>query len=524
LEHEVIKVLYPDSQGRLDVGALVKVDVDQMCGIEIEEFPALVAEVALWLTDHQMNMRLSEELGQYFKRLPLVKSANIKNANALQIEWEEVISKNTLSFILGNPPFRGTAYQSDQQKIDMRNVFDGVKSAGMFDLVSAWYIKAAKFIQNTEIEVAFVSTNSIIQGEQVGLLWQELYKYGIRINFAHQTFRWSNDAKGKAAVHCVIIGFATYDKKTKKLFTYSNINAVPHELIVSNINAYLAPAVDVVISSRSNPICQVISMKIGSALLDGGHLIFSSEEYKKIVEKYSETQKFFRRFVSGDELINNGVRYCLWLKDVDPAQYRIFPEIIDRLQKVKEFREMSQRVGTKKMAAFPTLFAEDRQPVTDFLAIPKVSSENRRYIPIAYLGKENIVTDKVFCVPGASLYHFGILTSEMHMAWMRAVCGRLESRYSYSNTIVYNNFPWPENVSDAKIKKVEECAQRVLDSRVKFPELSLAELYDSLTMPPELTKAHQELDRAVDVAYGKKDFKTEAERVAFLFEEYNKLD
>jgi hypothetical protein len=517
-------------------------------------------------------MKASETFGEYYVRLPLKKSAVIKNGNTLRIDWNNLIPSNTydvyadntniivsepeivyetvnvytkkvnivegnydqenvvsfnkptkFDYIFGNPPFVGTAYQNIEQKSDMAEIFQGVNSFGMLDYVTAWYIKSARYIQNMNTKVAFVSTNSISQGEQPGILWNILYNfYKIKIHFAHRTFRWSNEARGKAAVHVVIIGFANFDISDKRLYEYENINSEPHELKVRNINPYLVEGKDTCLRSIPTPICNVPKMQSGSAARDGGYLILTDQEKNDLVKKNPKALKYLRRFISGDDFINNIKRWCIWLKAIFPEEFRDIKEFQERFKEVRNFREKSTRAGTKKMADLPYLFAEERQPDTDFLLIPKVSSENRRFIPIAYLTKDFIVSDKTFVIPHTNTFHFGILTSTMHMAWMRQTCGRLESRYSYSNTLVYNNFPWPENPTEKQKQTVEATAQNVLDVRAKFPESSLADLYDPNTMPPELVKAHQALDKAVDLCYRPQPFTNETKRIEFLFELYDK--
>ena len=523
LEIEVLRVMNKTGQGVLNVRDLLLLDVDQFYGIEYEEFPARIAEVAMWLIDHQMNMLISNEFGQYFIRLPLKKTATIIQGNALQIDWVKIFINGMPSYILGNPPFIGTAYQNLDQKNDLSTLFGNGKSIGMLDYVTAWYVKAAQFIQGTIIKVAFVSTNSIIQGEQAGILWSILFNvYKIKIHFAHRTFKWGNEAKGNAAVHVVIIGFACYDVSEKQIFEYADIKGEPHLIKVKNINPYLVESKDIVLKSISNPICIVPKMQSGSAARDGGFLILTDEEKKGIIIRDPSTNIFFKRFISGDDFINNVQRWCIWLKDIDPKEFRAKQEFLKRFIEVKKFRESSSRSGTKKMSGLPYLFAEERQPEKDFLIIPKVSSENRKYIPIGYMTKDNIVSDKTFVIPDTTFYHFGILTSIMHMTWMKYTCGRLESRFSYSNTIVYNNFPWSETPSNKQIKAIEDSAKRILDARTDFPNSSLADLYDPLTMPTSLVKAHNELDKAVDLTYRSQPFTTEAKRMEFLFELYEK--
>jgi hypothetical protein len=485
LELEILRQQY-QNQMVTNIESILWIDVDQFYGIEYEEFPARIAEVAMWLIDHQMNMLVSNEFGQYFARLPLRKSANISHGNALRMEWGDLLRYKTIdieaenttlivseppmqyqtvnirtknltiidervgtlrrssdresfNYIFGNPPFVGNAYQNPEQKSDMEFVFAGLQSFGMLDYVTAWYKKAAECILKTKTKVAFVSTNSISQGEQPGVLWSILFNlYKVKIHFAHRTFRWNNEARGRAAVHVVIIGFANFDISNKRIYDYQDINKDPVEVIVTNINPYLVGGKDIVMLSISNPICKVPKMQSGSAARDGGFLILSNNEKLEIVKKIPATEKYFKRFISGDDFINNITRWCIWLKEVNPSGFRGINEFQERFKLVKSFREQSTRTGTKKMAELPYLFAEERQPDDDFLVIPKVSSENRKYIPIAYLTKDFIVSDKTFVVPHTTAYHFGVLTSIMHMTWMRYTCGRMKSDYSYSNTIVYN--------------------------------------------------------------------------------------
>lgn len=520
LELEILREMYK-GQMATGIDQIIWLDVDQFFGIEYDEWPARIAEMAMWLMDHQMNMLISEEFGEYFARLPLKKSAKIVHGNALRTDWGEVVPKDELSYILGNPPFVGTAYQNQTQKEELIRLVSDVKSAGMLDYVTGWYIKSAQLIKGTKIQVALVSTNTIVQGEQVGVLWSELFnRYKVKIHFAHQTFKWSNEAKGNAGVHVVIIGFAGFEKPKKKIFSYKYISSEPEQTTATNINPYLIDGRDVYLSKRMKPLCDVPKTQTGSAARDGGFLILTDEEKNEIISSEPSVKHLIRRFVSGNDFINNITRWCIWLKDAAPKDYRKSPMIMNRLQMVKEFRQASSRSGTKKMSAFPSLFAEERQPEYDFLLIPKVSSENRIYIPIAYLGEENIVSDKTFIIPNTGGYHFGIITSLMHMSWMRCTCSRLESRYSYSNTIVYNNYPWPKNPSEKNKKKVEDKAQAVLDARAQFPDSSLADLYDPLTMPPALVKAHNELDKAVDLCYRPQAFPSETSRIEYLFDLY----
>lgn len=523
LEIEILRVLYKSGQGFLDVKDIIWLDVDMMYGIECEEFPARIAEVAMWLIDHQMNMAISNEFGQYFVRLPLKKAATIVNSNALQIDWKMIISPDQLSYILGNPPFIGKSNQNAKQKADMEKVFADTKGTGVLDYVTTWYIKAAQYIQNTKIKVAFVSTNSIAQGEQVGLLWGLLFnKYNIKIHFAHRTFRWNNEAKGNAAVHVVIIGFANYDLNEKRIFEYEDINETPHEIKVKNINPYLVEGKDLVIFKRRYPISTVPEISFGSMPNDGGNFLFTDEEKEELLKKEPKAKKFIKPLISAYEYLNGENRWCLWLKDADPKELKEIKEITKRIDAVRILRNESSREATKKLGSYPTLFGEDRQPKSEYILIPLHSSENRKYIPLGYFSKDNIANNSCSTIDNTTLFHFGVLHSVMHMAWVIHVCGRLESRYRYSNEIVYNNFPWPENPSEKQTKAIETAAQKVLDTRVEFPNSSLADLYDPLTMPPVLVKAHNELDKAVDLAYRAQPFTTEAKRMEFLFELYEK--
>lgn len=523
LELEVMRALNKSGQQFLDVSQVLWIDVDQFYGIEYEEFPAQIAQVAMWLIDHQMNMQVSNEFGQYFVRLPLKKSAKIVHGNALRIDWESLVTKNELSYIIGNPPFIGKQVQKAEQKSDMELVFSNAKGSGTLDYVSAWYLKAAQLIQNTKIKTAFVSTNSISQGEQVGVLWQILFnQYNIKIHFAHQTFSWSNEAKGNAAVHVIIIGFANFDTNNKSIFEYENIKSEPHEIKVKNINPYLIEGKDVFITTRTKPLCNVPEIIKGSETTDNGHFMLTIDEVNQLKEKHPESIKFIRPFLGGGDFINGNVRYCLWLKESLPNEFRHIQLVQERIEKVKKFRLSSPKARTRHWASFPTLFSEDRQPKTTFLMLPKVSSERRTYIPFAYVEPEFIVNNTASFIPEATLFLFGVLESKMHMTWMSFVCGRMKSDYIYSNKIVYNNYPFPENPTDKQIKNIEEKAQKVLDVRATFPNSSLADLYDPLSMPPALVKAHNELDKAVDLAYRSQAFTSEANRMEFLFGLYEK--
>lgn len=522
LEFECLKRRY-GSTSMLPFGVdnFIKVRPEQFYGIEIEEFPARISQTAMWLMDHQMNEQAGRIFGRKIPELPLTKGASVVIGNALRLDWEEVVPKNELSYILGNPPFIGSKMMNIEQRADLEAVFGKLKGVGVLDYVTGWYAKAVRYIQGTRIECAFVSTNSITQGEQVGILWEEILKQGIRINFAHKTFKWSNEARGKAAVYCVIIGFACFDTDKKYLYEYENIRGEAHELAVKNINPYLIPADNILIRSRQNPLCAVPKMSFGNMPLDGGHLILSDTEALELKNKYPGISPYIKPLISAKEFLNNGKRWCLWLVGAAPELIRKSPEIMDRIEKVKKFRSDSKAPSTQKFASTSHLFRDRNNPDSAIVA-PRVSSENRKYIPMGFFDKDSIIGDTCMSVPGATLYHFGVLESEMHMAWVRHVCGRLKSDFRYSKDIVYNNFPWPQEPSAEKIRAVEEAAQSVLDARAGYPHSSLADLYDPLTMPADLVKAHQALDRVVDAAYGKKGFSGAGERMQFLFELYGK--
>lgn len=524
VEIEVLTRLYA-RQGSVLTNVVdhVVVDVDQMYGIEIEEFPAQIAQVALWLMDHQMNLRVAEQFGEYFARLPLKKSPTIVYGNALRIDWNDVIPAAQASYILGNPPFLGHHYQSEHQKQDQSAVMREIPAQGVLDFVANWYVRAAEYIQdNPAIRCAFVSTNSITQGEQVGLLWPLLLSKGLRIHFAHRTFQWSSEGRGTAAVHCVIVGFGLADVPAKWIFDYASAKGEPLAAPANNINPYLVDAPNVVVANRSQPISDVPRMAWGNKPTDGGHLILSPQERAEFLKVEPAAAKYIRPYMSGGDFINGEERYCLWLVDVTPEELRNLPRVMERVERVRATRLESKAATTRAFAKYPTLFRQIAQPDTDYLAIPEVSSERREYIPIAFLSKDVICSNKIQFVPDAGSYHLGVLHSAMHMAWVKAICGRLKSDFSYSNTIVYNNFPWP-NLTDKQQHVIEEAAQAVLDVRAEFPTSTLADLYDPNSMPPALRRAHESLDRAVDAAYGKKSFKSDADRVAFLLERYQEI-
>lgn len=519
LELEILKEL--PSESELDISIMSLIDVDNFYGIEIEEFPAKIAEVALWICDHQMNIELSKAFGQYFARIPLKKTAHILCGNALTIDWKELVKPDKLSYILGNPPFIGARMKSEEQSKEMQNIFSDVKGYGDLDYVTAWYAKAAKYIQNTKIKAAFVSTNSITQGIQAGVLWGWLFeKYNIFIHFAHRTFVWDSEASGKAHVHCVIVGFANYDTDKKLIYDYHTLKGNAHEIKAKNINQYLLDARNVVIAAKTKPICNVPEIVFGSMPNDGGNLIIEEKDYESFIATEPISKKYIKKLLGAEEFINNKKRWCLWLKDVNPQDLSKMPLVKERIEKVKQIRLESKRKETIELAKYPSLFGEIRQPDSDYIIVPRVSSERRKYVPIGFLSKNTITSDSALIIPHATLYEFGVLTSIMHMTWMKYVCGRLKSDYRYSNKIVYNNFPWPQQPTDKQQEKVQNLAQKVLDVRAKYPDCSLAVLYNPETMPADLTKAHNELDKAVDACYCKKTFTSDSERMEFLFDLY----
>lgn len=423
-------------------------------------------------------------------------------------------------YILGNPPFIGSKIMKQEQRDQIVKLFNNIDGSGVLDYVTGWYIKAASYIQNTQTKVAFVSTNSIVQGEQTSILWgQILNKYNIKIHFAHRTFKWTNEAKGNAAVYCVIIGFANYDNTNKSIFEYEDIKGEAHEIKAKNINPYLVDAKDLLIDKRSNPLCKVPKMSFGNMPLDGGHLLLSDEEKNDFLIKEPNASKFIKPLISAFEFLNGRKRWCLWLVDAQPNELKQLPEVLKRIDLVQKFRLASVAPSTQKFASTPSIFRDRNQPDT-FIVVPRVSSENRKYIPMGFFDKNSIVSDTCMSIPNGTLYNFGVLTSTIHMTWVKHICGRLKSDFRYSKDIVYNNFPWPLNPTEKQIQAIETAAQKVLDARALFPNSSLADLYDPLTMPPALVKAHNELDKAVDLAYRSQPFPSEAKRMEFLFELY----
>jgi N-6 DNA Methylase len=552
----------------------LQVNVDQFYGIEIEEFPAQIAQVAMWLTDHQMNVRVGVAFGEHFDRIPLTKSAQIRRGNALEIDWAEFVPPEKLSFIVGNPPFIGSKILSPLQKTSLESVTQGIGSAGILDFVAGWFIKAGQYISATpdgfggiaaktnkgrkgftdvkfgqnqsdlagfgglfadviqvetqarrKVRCAFVSTNSITQGEQVGVLWAWMLAQGIHIHFAHRTFQWSNDAPGKAAVHCVIIGFGM-ETRTPRLFGYEDIKGSAHEIQVKNVNPYLVDAPTVLLPNRNKPICNVPEIGIGNKPIDDGNYLFTTEERDQFLKLEPNAKTYFKRWIGAQEFLNGSERWCLWLGDCKPNDLASMPEALKRVETVKKFRLASKSKPTQKLAETPTRFHVENIPKSSALLIPRVSSERRAFIPMGILLEGEFTSDTSLLLPNSNIYEFGILSSTMHNAWVRYTCGRLKSDFRYSAGIVYNNYPWPQKPSDKLREAVETAAQGVLDARAEHQTganpASLATLYNPSTMPTNLQTAHKALDKAVDAAYGVKSLKTDAERVAYLFELYEK--
>ena len=572
LELEILRELYKKGDSFFDISDIVLINVDQFYGIEYTEFAARIAEVGLWLIDHQMNMKISEEFGQYFARLPLKKSAKIIHGNALRIDWNSLVEGSSLDitasqtniiqvsepiahyqtiniytkdvnirkgslpiedkkwniknrgkvdYIFGNPPFHGHQKRNKEQQEDMKYVWSNDGRTGRLDYATCWYKKAAEYIQGTTLKVAFVTTNSVTQGEQPAILWHELKRYNINILFAHKTFKWMNKARGKAQVHVVIIGFGLDNPKKKPIYDYPNVNSDPTLSYAENINSYLINSCDISLQARGKNLSMFPEMFKGSQPTDGGSLVLSLQERDELIKVEPEAEKWIMPYIGAAEFINNRKRYCLWLKNISPMELNQLPNVLNRVKAVAESRAKSPTSSVRNYAVYPTLFTQDRQPSTDYLVVPEVSSEKRRYIPIGFLSSEIICSNKLQIIPNASFYLFGVLQSIMHMAWTKCVCGRMKSDISYSPA-VYNNFPWPEAPSEKNKNRVKEKAQYVLGVRAEFPESSLADLYDPLTMPPKLVKAHQELDRSVDLCYRPQAFKNETARIEFLFNLYAK--
>jgi hypothetical protein len=525
LEIELLVALNTNGQQHFDIHTMSAIDVDAFFGIEISEWPARIAEVAMWLMDHQMNLRLSEAFGQYFVRLPLAKSPTIVHGNALQLDWKQILPPEMCSYVLGNPPFVGAKYQTREQRADLDAVIPDLRGTGLLDYVVGWYFKAAGYIRGMPIVVGFVSTNSITQGEQVGVIWGELFRRGMHLHFGHRTFAWDSEARGKAHVHVVIIGFGERNGPRKRLYDYEPDPANPTVATVRNLSPYLVEGTDTVIVNRSAPVNSVPEIGIGNKPIDDGNYLFSDEEKSEFLKREPKSRKWFRRWVGSEEFINGTQRWCLWLGDCLPTELREMPEAMNRVKAVRAFRLASKSIPTQRLAGTPTRFHVENMPRTKFLVIPKVSSERRRYIPIGFNSPKTLVSDLCFIMRGATLYHFGTLSSTMHMAWVRQVCGRLKSDYRYSAKLVYNNFPWPETPADKQRSAVEVAARAVLDARAKHQEkgATLADLYDPLLMPRDLAKAHAKLDRAVDRCYRSQPFTSDRQRVEYLFLLYEKL-
>lgn len=515
LENKIIKARN-DGQIILNAENPIKVSIKQFYGIEINDFAVSVAKAALWIAESQMLKETEDLINMNLDFFPLKSYPNIVEGNALRLDWESVVKKDELDYIMGNPPFVGKKEQSKQQKEELKCIFNNYKGSGNLDYVTGWYAKAIDFIQNKNIEAAFVSTNSITQGEQVPILWSYLLKKNININFAYKSFVWGSEASDIAHVHCVIIGFSSSPVKRAKIIYSNNLQSK----IVNRINPYLLDAPNIVVGSRSTSINHYRKMFYGSMPIDNGNLIVDEEAFNNLSK---DDLKFIRKYIGGTELINNKKRYCVWLKNVAPTEFRKSKEIMNRVNATYEFRVNSNRKQTKELADIPYLFGEIRQPETDMLVIPKVSSERRKYIPMDFVNNDVIVNGSALIIPSADLYDFGILTSNVHMGWMKVIAGRMKSDYQYSNTVVYNTFPWPE-VDEKQKERIEKTAQAILDARALYPDASLADLYDELTMPAELRKAHQENDKAVMEAYGFDWRKmSESECVAELMKLYKNM-
>jgi hypothetical protein len=530
LEIELLKALRRDGQLALDVSQMSKIDVDQFYGIELGEFPARIAEIALWMMDHIMNNKLSLEFGESYVRIPLTKSPHIRHADALETDWAGLIAPAVCSYILGNPPFGGSKYQSDVQREQVRRIAQLGGSGGTLDYVTAWFIKAGDYLQSSRAHVGFVATNSITQGEQVAQLWPVLFeRYGLEISYAHRTFAWGSDARGMAHVHVVVIGLTRRDQEAavKRLFSYSDINGDPTESQHHALTPYLFDAGTVVnrhlvVEETSRPLSSVPQLVIGSKPIDEGQYIFDAEERADFLAKEPNAAKYIHPYVGSVEFINGSQRWILYLATVPPNELRAMPLVRERVAAVRAFRTKSKSEATRKLAETPTRFHVTVVPPAPFLAVPKVSSERRDYVPIGWMSPPTIPSDLVFVLQDATLWHFGILTSAMHMAWLRQIGGRLKSDYRYSAGIVYNTFPWP-SPSDQQRTRISSLAQAVLDARSRFPDATLADLYDTDLMPLELRRAHGRLDDAVDRLYRPAAFNGDRDRAEHLFGLYERL-
>ena len=496
----------------------IQVSIGQFYGIEINDFAVTVARTALWIAESQMMKETEDVVHMPLDFLPLRSYANIIEGNALRLDWESVIPQYKLNYIMGNPPFVGARLMGSEQKDDVTAIFEGWKNAGNLDYVCCWYKKAADFMAGTAIRSALVSTNSVSQGESVANLWKPLFEGGVHIDFAHRTFRWDSEAKIKAHVHCVIIGFSVATNAAPKVLYTSDRSQIVH-----NINGYLLDAENVFVESRSKPLCNIPEIGIGNKPIDGGNYLFTKEEMDEFLQKEPAAKAYFKPWYGSQEFINRCPRYCLWLGDCPPNELRKMPECIKRVEAVRQLRLASKSAGTRKLADTPTRFHVENMPSGTYVVIPEVSSERRKYVPMGFMTPDILCSNLVKIVPNATLYHFGVLTSNVHMAWMRAVCGRLKSDYRYSKDIVYNNFPWPTPTDEQKVK-IEQTAQAILDARALYPDSSLADLYDEVTMPKELRRAHQQNDRTIWEAYGKAwDIKSESGCVAELMRMYQRL-
>lgn len=522
LENNVLREL---SHGQISFGDAgwnpIQVSISQFYGIEINDFAVTVAKTALWIAESQMMKETESIVLMHLDFLPLKTNASITEGNALHIDWESIVPKYKLSYIMGNPPFVGARMMAKEQKSDLLTVFGSKwKNAGNLDYVSCWYKKAADMMKNTNIRAALVSTNSVSQGESVANLWRPLFEDGVHIDFAHRTFRWDSEAKIKAHVHCVIIGFSIAPYNHERI-----IYTDGRPQIVDNINGYLINADNIFVESRNKPICDIPELGIGNKPIDGGNYLFTKEERDEFLKKEPNAQKYFRLWYGAQEFLENKPRYCLWLRHCPPNELRDMPECMKRVEAVRQLRLASKSAGTRKIADTPTKFHVENFPTSNYIVIPEISSEKRRYVPMGFMGPDVLCSNRVKISQNATLYHFGILTSNVHMAWMRAVCGRLEMRYCYSVNIVYNNFPWP-TPTEAQKTRIEKTAQAILDARALYPESTLSDLYDDVAMPPELRTAHQNNDRAVMAAYGftgSAAFSSESACVAELMKLYQKL-
>ena len=518
LENESIAMQY---QGQILMGEAInpiRVGISQFYGIEINDFAVTVARTALWIAESQMLHATEELINQNIEFLPLKSYPNITEGNALRINWEEVVPKEKLTYIMGNPPFVGARLMNAMQKNDVLTIFDGIKNNGNLDYVSCWYKKAADMMTHTTIRSALVSTNSITQGEQVAILWKTLFEQGVHIDFAYKTFIWDSEASLKAHVHCVIVGFSkALNKSPKRLFDNGKMK------IVQNINGYLVEADDIVITSRSNPVSNVPEIGMGNQPIDDGKYLFTKEEMIEFIKKEPKSEKYFKKWIGSKEFINGFCRYCLWLGNCSPKELFDMPECLKRIELVRKFRLASKRNSTLKLANTPTRFQTENMPTTNYIIIPETSSENRKYIPIGFMTPDTLCSNAVRIMPNANLYHFGVLTSNVHMAWVRAVCGRLKSDYRYSKDIVYNNFVWCNPTEEQK-KAIEQTAQKILDIRQKYADSSLADMYgEKMYLFGDLVTAHQANDRAVMQAYGFSIKMTESECVAELMKMYQSL-